>query len=123
MSMIHSFKVSASKGAEEHNVKVTVPTWNEATEAQRRNAWDAAISSWTISVQSGLRKPVGDRGLRGDALNADAQRRFDAKVNGTRANGGTVVDATALGLNREQIDALVAAGATVVNIPAKLAGK
>lgn len=116
----HTFSVAAEEGATSHPVAVNVPTFAEATQAQKLKMWDEAIRSVTIKVQGTLRRRLA-KGIRGEALSKEAQAAFDAVMNGTRATApSVVVDATALKLTRAQVDALTASGATVTNIPANL---
>lgn len=111
----HIFKVRMDEKSAEHTVSVKVPTFAEATDAQKQQMWDEGISSVTIKVQGTCRRRLA-KGVKGEPLNAEAQKAFDAVINGTRAAANVVVvDAKALKLSAAQITALEASGATVVN--------
>jgi hypothetical protein len=133
MATNHTFKVAKSEGAAQHDVAVKVPTFKEATEKQRENAWNEAIRSITIKVQGTLRRRLAKGIKPGEALNGEAQRAFDAILNGTAlAPASTIVDAAEFlagfdlkndamrKLARGQVDLLTARGATVVNVPKEL---
>lgn len=123
MARQHTFKVSEKAGATEHEVTIRVPTFEDATEEQKRAGFEKGIRTLVIDTQRPLRVKIS-KGTKGEALNAAAQTAFNNALAGVRAaSGGTILDATALKLTREQIDLMTAQGATVVNIPAKLAGK
>lgn len=115
----HTFKVKESEESTTvHEVTVSVPTYEEATEAQRKNLYDEGLASVTIKAQGTCRRRLG-KGVRGEALNAEAQEAFNAIINGqTRRASAVVVDAKALRLSWEQIAGLEKFGATVINKPA-----
>lgn len=122
----HTFKVAKAAGATQHDVSVNVPTFAEMTKTQRENLVAEGLRSVTIKAQGTLRRRLNDKNPTkpGAALNAEAQNAFDNVINGTKSAAPSIVlDATVMGFTREQIDALTSQGATVVNIPAELAGK
>lgn len=114
----HIFKVRQSEDSPEHEVTVQRLTFAEATEKQREAMFEEGMSSATIKVQGTCRRRLA-KGVRGEALNAEAQAAFKAIWDGTPASrvAVVVVDAAALKLTREQALALQASGATVANIP------
>lgn len=114
--MKHTFTVrETDESTVKHEIEVTIPSFEEASEAQKAVMYDAAVSAVTVRVQNPLRTAIG-KGLRGKDLNSEAQKRFDAAINGQRArSAATVVDAKALKLDAKQIAGLRAAGATVIN--------
>lgn len=129
MPIQHKFSVALSKGGTQHAVEVSLPTFAEADEAMRERMWNEGRAGVTIRVQGRLRRAI-EGGMRGKALETFAQTAFDEALKGIRGTRSPVVqvvrpkiDATALGLSRAQIDALVAGGAEVYNIPPELAGK
>lgn len=109
--LVHEFTVAASEGATSHNVRVKLPTFGEASLVQRQNAWGEAVRAITVKVQGTLRRRLR-KGVRGETLNVEAQRAFDAILNGIKSGGKPVqvVDANELpylALDVEQVDALV----------------
>ena len=118
----HIFKVKADKDAVsvEHSVEMTVgleaEDWEHLVAGTDddilQRVLDLAIDAWTVKCQAFLRK------------NSDkdaAAFRYGLKTSRTRVVVQKVrIDATAMKLNREQIDALVAEGAEVYNIPEEL---
>jgi hypothetical protein len=113
----HTFTVRKDEDSPEHDVSVKVVTYAEATEAQRKNLFEEGMSSVTIKVQGTCRRRLA-KGIRGEALNAEAQKAFDAVINGTKAAASVVVmDATANKFNAAQIAALEASGVVVINKP------
>lgn len=126
------FKVRAEAGATEHTIAVEIPTFAEATERQRQNAWEYAIRAVRIKVQGRLRERI-KKGVRGEALSREAQAFFDAALNGETARASaTVIDFATLfaGFNledaevrklvRRQMNTLTAGRATIVNIPPEM---
>lgn len=119
----HTFKVSQKKGATAHEVTIEIPSYAEATEVQRERMWNEGIDSVVIKVQGTLRRRLAAGVRPGERLNAEAQTAFQNVLDNVRTVTvqKTRIDATALELTRKQIDALVAGGAEVYNIPANLA--
>jgi hypothetical protein len=78
---------------------------------------ELALQQWVVKAQAAARGSL-DKG----------KATVQAKVNQYKygARGGSnvwVIDATEMGLTRQQVDMFVAKGATVVNIPAALTKK
>jgi hypothetical protein len=118
----HTFNVSNDGGDTTTEITVNIPTFDEMTVAQRQNLVAEGYKSVTIKAQGTLRRRQS-KGIRGKALEAEAQAAFDAIINGTRTTAPKlIIDATEMMLTREQIDLMVSKGATVVNIPPELAG-
>ena len=118
----HIFKVKADKDAVavEHSVifpdSLDVNEWTHLIEgddeAVKARIIDLAMADWTVKCQAFLRK-------NSDKDASDFQ--YGAKVTRTRTVVQKIrIDATELGLDRAQIDALVAGGAEVHNIPEEL---
>ena len=131
MAQVKTFKVSREKGGPTRECKITVPTFDEMTEAQRRRMVEKGIQSVVIDVQGGLRRDW--KQIPAESFNKRAQERFDAILNDTSIGGlKPSFDALELaklgGLDlktdggrkalRAQINLLVAGGAEVRNIPA-----
>lgn len=114
--LTHSFKVKESEESQtSHEVTVKVPSFEDATEAQRKNLFDEGLASVTIKVQGTCRRRLG-KGIRGEALKAEAQAAFDAIFNGTTRRATSIVmDAKAEKYTKAQIAQLEAAGVTVIN--------
>lgn len=107
MPISHKFTVKQSKNAATtHEITISVPAFSEATEKQRKTLYAEGIDSAVIKVQGGLRRAL-EKGVRGDALRARAQKHFDAIL-----AGGRVVDVPTItlkaseGFTAEQVDGL-----------------
>lgn len=118
---VFKFTVRASAGATQHEVAVTVPTYEEANEVQRRAAYNAGVFGQGLRVpsQTTLRTAL-DNGKRGAALNAVAQKYFTDHLNETTSPAGVEpLDYNALQppMTREQVKYLQSRGAVFINLP------
>jgi hypothetical protein len=120
-----TFSVKASKNAKDsHDVFVTLPEFEDATEDQRKVAWTLLTRSNSLRVQTqgALRNLLG-KGVEGDALMAAAQSIVDDVLAGRRvraeASDASVIDASTFpgGLDAKQIAALEASNVIVINKP------
>lgn len=120
-----TFSVKASKNADDsHDVYVTLPTFEDATEAERQVAWDLLTrsNSLRVQVQGALRNLLG-KGVEGGTLMAAAQSIVDDVLAGRRvraeASNASVIDASTFpgGLDERQIAALEANNVIVINKP------
>lgn len=114
--LIHKFNVRQAAGAPLHGITIFLPSAQQLSEKQRAVAWENAVDGIVIKIQGALRRAIG-KGVRGEALDALAQRRFDEILNGaTRAVASVVVvDAKAGRFTPEQVALLKQTGATVIN--------
>lgn len=120
-----TFSVKASKNADEsHDVVVSLPEFENATEAERKVAWSLLTrsNSLRVQVQSALRNLLG-KGVEGDNLMAAAQSIVDDVLAGKRvraeASNASVIDASTFpgGLDEKQIAALEASNVIIINKP------
>lgn len=109
-----SFKVSQSAGSESHNITVTMPAYEEASLQQRRKMYQEGIDGVTIKVQGSLRRRLA-KGIKGAALQAEAQSAWDAILNGTKQAVQPVFDAKGTTLTLEQVSLFETQGFKVVN--------
>ena len=120
-----TFSVKASKNANEsHDVYVTLPEFEDATEDERKVAWSLLTrsNSLRVQVQGALRNLLG-KGVEGAALMDAAQSIVDDVLAGRRvraeASNASVIDASDFpgGLTDEQIAALEASNVIIINKP------
>jgi len=120
-----TFSVKASKNADEsHDVYVTLPDFDDASEDERRVAWDLLTRSNSLRVQtqSALRNLI-KKGIEGGQLLDAAQTIVDDVLAGKRvraeAKDVSVIDASTFpgGLDAKQIAALEANNVIVINKP------
>jgi hypothetical protein len=112
MAVKHAFSVRASEGATQHNVEVTIPSFEEATDQQRRTAWAKSIRTITIDVQGSLRSTLKKQPATKPAtLNAEATRLFMGHLNQTTGRPVFTLDLNVepyASMDDEQVAALVA---------------
>lgn len=91
MSINVTFSVKRNKDGESHKVVATVPSYDEASEQQRRNAYDRlfSASSGRVLVQSGLRRDLKNNVKPGEELDRRATERALAVLNDTSAGAPT----------------------------------
>lgn len=130
--MQKTFEVSRNKNATARQVLVTLPdSMKDLPEGVQAQLYVDAIANATIKVQSGLRRWLeSNKTASPEALNAEAQERFDAILKGQRRQARTVVvevvktteiDATATKLSKEQVAFFSAQeGVKLVNVPENL---
>lgn len=111
-----TFSVAADADSPSVDLTVQVDTFKSATPEARERMFEEGLRSITIKVQGTLRRRMA-KGVRGAALAAEAQKVWDATVAGLRAERApaVIIDAKALKLSKEQVAAMRAAGATVIN--------
>jgi hypothetical protein len=105
--MRHTFEVRRDKEGEAHEIAVNFPSYEEATEAQRKAVWHDARANITVKVQGTLRRRL-EKGVRGDRLQKEAQSAVNAVLSGIsrRAEAMAPLDAKALKLSPDQIKGL-----------------
>lgn len=100
--LTHTFTVRRDENAPEHEISVEIPSFAEASEAQREVMWNEGVTSVTIKVQATARRRLA-KGKRGEALVADCQAAFDAILNGSSRARPVIVLKRSDGFTDEQV--------------------
>lgn len=111
----HTFTFRPEAGGPQHSVTIEVPSWQDLTPEQQQTALRKAVSSWTIDIQRPLRKRAA-KGMKGDALSAEAQKFFNLALDAKPIDGESkIMDAEALELTPKQSAHFEGQGYTVLN--------
>lgn len=112
----YTFKVRQSAGSKVYDITIKTPQYSEATDAQRKRMFAEGEDGVTIKVQNTLRRRI-EKGINtNEALSAEAQTAWDAILNGQRLVTVPVVDAKGVYFTPEQVAAVEASGAKMINV-------
>lgn len=114
----HTFSTAAAAGMPQRDATATVPSYDEATDKQRRAAYDDGVfgQGMTVPTQTKIRTRLEKGGLKTQAdLDAFATAAFMARLNRTPMVEQPTVDAKAANLTPEQVKFFESNGYLVLN--------